>query len=213
MLAGRCGQLAQMCQQAHITRSRGPCRRRNCRRRRAQVEVACVERGRALAYAWNCSVGAAEAVVGELRCQNRQLLAVNGEMAAQQAELARELKGVEFLRCARARAHVRVHEWCSWHAAVAARADADASILTLHDCAHLVDRLLRAAACARACARREAMRFRKAMEEAQAEASAATADNAQLRGRVAAAEGAVGAVEAYARRRCVVLLATVGAEP
>lgn len=63
-----------------------------------QVEVACVERGHALAYAWNCSISAAEAVMVELRCQNQQLLNVNGQLAATQEELVKELKAVDFLR-------------------------------------------------------------------------------------------------------------------
>lgn len=64
-----------------------------------QVEVACVERGHALAYAWNCSMSAAEAVMVELRGQNSHLLGVNSQLAACQEELAKELKAVDFLRC------------------------------------------------------------------------------------------------------------------
>jgi hypothetical protein len=63
-----------------------------------QVEVACVERGHALAYAWNCSISASEAVMGELRVQNQQLLGLNSKLAAGQEELSKELKAVDFLR-------------------------------------------------------------------------------------------------------------------
>lgn len=71
-----------------------------------QVEVACVERGHALAYAWNCSMSAAEAVMVELRVQNSHLLGINSQLAAGQEELAKELKAVDFLRC------VGVHTTC-----------------------------------------------------------------------------------------------------
>jgi hypothetical protein len=64
----------------------------------AQVEVACVERGHALAYAWNCSINAAEAVMAELRVQNQALLGVNSRLAAGQEELVKELKAVDWLR-------------------------------------------------------------------------------------------------------------------
>jgi hypothetical protein len=63
-----------------------------------QVEVACVERGHALAYAWNCSISAAEAVMVELRSHNQHLLGINSDLAAGQVELAKELKAVDFLR-------------------------------------------------------------------------------------------------------------------
>lgn len=62
------------------------------------MEVACVERGHALAYAWNCSISASEAVMGELRVQNQQLLGLNSKLAAGQEELSKELKAVDFLR-------------------------------------------------------------------------------------------------------------------
>jgi hypothetical protein len=57
-----------------------------------------VERGHALAYAWNCSMSAAEAVMVELRVQNSNLLGINSALAAGQEELAKELKAVDFLR-------------------------------------------------------------------------------------------------------------------
>lgn len=57
-----------------------------------------MERGHALAYAWNCSMSAAEAVLVELRAQNQQLLGINNELAAGQEELSKELKAVDFLR-------------------------------------------------------------------------------------------------------------------
>lgn len=63
-----------------------------------QVEVACVERGRALVCAWNCSVGAAESALVELQSQNRQLLLMNSKLVDQQQELTKEFKGVDFLR-------------------------------------------------------------------------------------------------------------------
>ncbi|WIA33826.1 hypothetical protein OEZ86_006935 [Tetradesmus obliquus] len=63
-----------------------------------QVEVACVERGRALVCAWNCSIGAAESALVELQAQNRQLLRLNSKLVDDQQELAKELKGVDFLR-------------------------------------------------------------------------------------------------------------------
>eukprot|EP00879_Flechtneria_rotunda_P029077 GHRR01031341.1.p1 GENE.GHRR01031341.1~~GHRR01031341.1.p1 ORF type:complete len:120 (-),score=37.15 GHRR01031341.1:669-1028(-) len=63
-----------------------------------QVEVSCAERGRAMAYAWNCSIGASEAALVELRARNQQLLGLNSQLAEQQAESAKELKGVDFLR-------------------------------------------------------------------------------------------------------------------
>lgn len=58
-----------------------------------------MERGHALAYAWNCSISAAEASMVALRAQNHNLLALNSQMAAGQEELAKELKAVDFLRC------------------------------------------------------------------------------------------------------------------
>lgn len=57
-----------------------------------------MERGHALAYAWNCSISAGEALLGGLRAQNKQLLALNGQLASDQEELVRELKSVDFLR-------------------------------------------------------------------------------------------------------------------
>jgi hypothetical protein len=60
--------------------------------------VACVERGRALVGAWNCSMGAAESALVELQAQNRQLLRLNSRLVDEQQELAKELKGVDFLR-------------------------------------------------------------------------------------------------------------------
>jgi hypothetical protein len=63
-----------------------------------QVEVACVERGRALVCAWNCSMGAAESALVELQAQNKQLLGLNSRLVDEQQELAKELKGVDFLR-------------------------------------------------------------------------------------------------------------------
>jgi len=60
--------------------------------------VACVERGRAMTYAWNCSVGVAEAALLELTTQNRQLLNINSQLAQEQQEMAKEMKGTDFLR-------------------------------------------------------------------------------------------------------------------
>ena len=57
-----------------------------------------MERGHALAYAWNCSISSAEAVLVELRCQNQQLMNINSQLAAGQEELVNELKAVDFLR-------------------------------------------------------------------------------------------------------------------
>jgi hypothetical protein len=65
-----------------------------------QVEVGCVERGHALAYAFNAAVSTGEELLGELRGQNAALMAANGQLAAQQAELSKELKSVDFLRWA-----------------------------------------------------------------------------------------------------------------
>lgn len=74
-----------------------------------QVEVACVERGHALAYAYNCSMSAAEAVLGELRSQNQHLLGINSQLAAGQEALAKELKAVDFLRCVTHRPSLHLH--------------------------------------------------------------------------------------------------------
>ncbi|WIA13678.1 hypothetical protein OEZ85_007238 [Tetradesmus obliquus] len=70
----------------------------NIKEANVQVEVACVERGRALVCAWNCSMGAAESALVELQAQNRQLLRLNSKLVDDQQELAKELKGVDFLR-------------------------------------------------------------------------------------------------------------------
>lgn len=63
-----------------------------------QVDVACGERGRALAYAWNCSVGAAEAAVVELRGENKRLLGINSGLTQDMQDINKELKGLDFLR-------------------------------------------------------------------------------------------------------------------
>ena len=51
-----------------------------------------------MTYAWNCSVGAAEAALLELTTQNKQLLSINSQLAQEQQEMAKEMKGTDFLR-------------------------------------------------------------------------------------------------------------------
>jgi hypothetical protein len=76
-----------------------------------QVEVACAERGHALACAWNASVGAAEAALGELRASNAQLLRLNADLTSQQEEMAKDMRGVDFLRCV-GLMRVALHQVC-----------------------------------------------------------------------------------------------------
>lgn len=63
-----------------------------------QAEVACGERGRALAAAWNAAVEAGDGAARGLRESNRALKARAAELAARSEEMAREFKAVEFLR-------------------------------------------------------------------------------------------------------------------
>jgi hypothetical protein len=43
-------------------------------------------------------MGAAESALVELQAQNKQLLGLNSRLVDEQQELAKELKGVDFLR-------------------------------------------------------------------------------------------------------------------
>jgi len=58
-----------------------------------------------MTYAWNCSVGAAEAALLELTTQNKQLLSINSQLAQEQQEMAKEMKGTDFLRSAFSESH------------------------------------------------------------------------------------------------------------
>ncbi len=65
-----------------------------------QVEVHCGDRGRSLARVWNAFVSTVEATSVELRNEKARLEAANAALLAEMAAQQRELKGMDFLRCA-----------------------------------------------------------------------------------------------------------------